>query len=78
MATIKTGIYEHYSGKRYEVLGLAKHSETLSDMVVYKPLYESDKEFENYLWVRPMKMFLGKAKVKGKLVQRFKFIKENK
>ena len=71
---LKKGIYEHYSGKHYEVLGVAKHSETLTDMVVYKPLYEPDKEFKNYLWVRPMKMFLGMVRVEGKLVQRFKYI----
>lgn len=75
---MKLGIYEHYSGKRYEVVGVAKHSETLADMVVYRPLYEPDKEFEGYLWVRPKKEFFGKVKINGKLVQRFKKIEEKK
>lgn len=74
MKSIKKGIYQHYSGKRYEVVGIAKHSETLNDLVVYRPLYEPDKKFKGYLWVRPMKMFLGEAKVNGKMVKRFKFI----
>jgi len=37
---IKTGTYEHFKGKRYEVLSVGKHSETLEDFVVYRPLYE--------------------------------------
>jgi len=76
MQKVVSGVYEHYSGKRYEVVGLAKHSESLSDMVVYRPLYKVDKEFRGYLWVRPMKMFLGNARVGGKIVQRFKKIEE--
>lgn len=40
---MKPGIYRHYKGKEYEVIGIAKHSEALEDMVVYKALYESDK-----------------------------------
>ncbi len=40
---LNLGIYRHYKGKEYEVIGIAKHSETLEDVVVYKALYESDK-----------------------------------
>ncbi len=74
MDKFRKGIYEHYSGRQYEVLGVAKHPETLSDLVVYRPLYEPDKQFKGYLWVRPIKMFLGEAKVKGMKVKRFKYL----
>jgi hypothetical protein len=73
---MKLGIYEHYKGKQYEVLALAKHSETLEDMVVYKPLYKN--EYKGYLWVRLKKEFTGKININGKKVKRFKFIAEAK
>jgi cyclomaltodextrinase / maltogenic alpha-amylase / neopullulanase len=69
MSIPKLGIYEHYKGKRYEVLGLAKHTETLEELVAYKNLSD-DSEF----WVRPLKMFLEDVKVNGKIVPRFKKI----
>jgi len=47
------GVYRHHKGKEYEVLGVAKHSETLEEMVVYKALYG-----EGALWVRPKAMFV--------------------
>lgn len=49
---LKNGLYRHYKGKHYEVLGVAKHSETLELLVVYRPLYG-----EQGLWVRPLEMF---------------------
>jgi hypothetical protein len=49
---MKLGIYEHYKGNRYEVIGLAKHSETMEELVVYRALYG-----EHGLWVRPRAMF---------------------
>lgn len=49
---IKTGIYEHYKGGRYQVIGIARHSETEESLVVYRPLYG-----EGGLWVRPLDMF---------------------
>jgi hypothetical protein len=70
---MKTGIYRHYKGKSYEVIGVARHSETLEEMVVYKALYES--EFgKNSLWVRPKAMFLEKIIHEGKEMDRFEFI----
>ena len=65
---IKLGIYEHYKGKQYKVVGIAKHSETMEDMVIYEPLYES--EFKR--WVRPLTMFTENVIVNGKEVPRFK------
>ena len=52
MKEIKLGKYRHFKGKEYEVLYLAKHSETLEDMVVYRALYG-----EKGIWVRPASMW---------------------
>ena len=49
---IKPGIYQHYKGNRYRVICMARHSETLEDMVVYQALYG-----EGGLWVRPASMW---------------------
>lgn len=65
---LELGLYKHYKGKIYEVTGIAKHSETLEEMVVYKATYQ--KEGEN-LWIRPLKMFLENVVVDGKIVKRF-------
>jgi hypothetical protein len=67
---IKKGKYLHYKGGEYQVVGTALHSETLEEMVVYKPLYKSNSEF----WVRPIKMFTENVVVEGKEIPRFKFI----
>ena len=63
---MKLGKYKHYKGNIYEVIGVAKHSETLEELVVYR-----DKD---NMWVRPKKMFLEKVNVDGKEVLRFEFI----
>ena len=55
----KIGKYEHFKGGQYEVLGVAKHSDTLEELVVYK-------SSEGDLWARPIKMFLEKVEFKGK------------
>ena len=67
---IEPGEYEHYKNKRYEVVGVALHSETLEPMVVYKPLYETRAP----LWVRPYDMFVGQVEIDGKQVKRFQKI----
>ena len=69
MSTIKTGRYIHYKGNEYKVIGCAKHSETLEDLVVYQPQYG-----ERGLWVRPLDMFLEDVDVNGTLQPRFKFV----
>jgi hypothetical protein len=71
--TIKPGIYEHFKGKRYRVLGIAKHSETLEDLVVYECLHENDT---SKLWVRPIEMFFDYKELDGKKVKRFKYVSE--
>ena len=63
------GKYVHYKGNEYEVIGVAKHSETLEPMIVYKALY-GDGE----LWVRPYAMFFETVDVNGTKVPRFKKI----
>lgn len=67
---IEVGEYEHYKGKRYEVIGVALHSETLEPLVVYKPLYATKAS----LWVRPYDMFTEIVLINGKEVQRFRKI----
>lgn len=61
-----TGIYRHYKGQRYHVLGTARHSETLEELVVYRALYG-----EHGLWVRPAAMFAETVQHDGKTVARF-------
>jgi len=73
--TIKLGIYQHHKGMKYRVLGVAKHSETLEDLVVYEALYDNKV---SKLWVRPLEMFLEKIEKDGKLVNRFEFVEEDK
>ncbi len=65
---VKPGKFRHYKGNYYEVLGVAKHSETQEELVVYKALYG-----EGELWVRPVKMFCENVVVDGKEIPRFKF-----
>lgn len=68
---LPTGTYRHYKGKDYLVLGIAKHSETLEDVVVYSCLHENDA---SPLWVRPLEMFTGDVEVDGKKMKRFTHI----
>ena len=60
---LKQGIYRHFKGNRYELLYVAKHSETLEEMVVYRALYGDQK-----LWVRPAYMWEEEVEVDGKKV----------
>lgn len=65
---LEAGIYEHYKGNKYEVIGVALHSETLVSMVVYRPLYETKAP----LWVRPYEMFVENIEIDGVVRKRFK------
>lgn len=67
--TIKFGKYRHYKGKEYEVVGVARHSETLEELVIYRALYGN---FD--LWARPLAMFLEEVEVDGKKVPRFQYL----
>ena len=70
MEEIRLGKYKHYKGGEYEVIGVAKHSETLEDLVVYKHPGNELSE----LWVRPLGMFLEKIVVDGREIHRFECI----
>lgn len=70
---MKLGTYRHYKGTEYRVLGVAKHSETLEDLVVYEGLSESGI---SKMWTRPLEMFLDEVSVDGKSVPRFTYIGE--
>ena len=69
---IELGRYRHFKGKEYQVLGIAIHTETEEDMVIYKALYGDEKVF-----VRPLKMFNEYVELKdGRRVKRFEKINE--
>ena len=69
MNEIKLGKYRHFKGNEYEVIGIAHHSETMEDMVVYRALYE-----EGGMWVRPAAMWNETVERDGKIFKRFEFI----
>ncbi|MDQ3008172.1 MAG: DUF1653 domain-containing protein [bacterium] len=73
MNTFQTGVYQHYKGNKYLVIGIAKHSETKEDLVVYVSLYENDLAS---MWVRPLTMFSENIIVDGKSMPRFKRVDE--
>lgn len=66
---IPLGKYQHYKGNFYEVIGIALHSETKEELVVYRALYG---DFS--LWVRPLKMFLENVEIDGVIMPRFKYL----
>ena len=66
------GRYRHYKGGEYDVIGVARHSETLEPLVVYRPLYnDNDNDNDSGWWLRPHAMFFGTLTVEGLSVQRF-------
>ena len=69
MTAIPTGRYRHYKGQVYTVLGVARHSESQEELVVYRQEYG-----ERGLWVRPLKMFVEDVEVDGRRVPRFTFV----
>ena len=69
MDEIKHGRYRHFKGKEYEVIGLARHSETQEEMVVYRALYG-----DFGLWVRPARMWNETVERDGKTFRRFTYI----
>jgi hypothetical protein len=72
MAEIQPGRYRHYKGNEYMVLGVARHSETLEELVVYRQEYG-----ERGLWVRPAAMFAETVEVEGRAVPRFAFLRRD-
>ena len=66
LPALTAGLYRHYKGGEYEVLGVVRHSETLEPLVLYRPLYN-----DSGLWVRPYAMFCEEVVVDGRSVRRF-------
>ena len=71
MDEIKPGRYRHFKGNEYEVIGLARHSETQEEMVIYRALYG-----DFGLWVRPVSMWNETVERDGKTFRRFTYIGE--
>lgn len=71
MTTLALGRYRHFKGKDYTVLGVARHSETGEELVVYRHEYG-----DHSLWVRPLAMFLEVVEIDGKEIPRFQLIAE--
>ena len=68
---IRPGRYRHFKGGEYEVIGMARHSETMEELVVYRALYG-----ERGLWVRPAAMWQEMVERDGKRMPRFAFVGE--
>ena len=73
---IKKGKYRPFKGQEYEVLGIAHHSETLEELVVYRALYDSKEFGPKAIWARPISMFFDEKEINGKKVKRFELIEE--
>ncbi len=71
LPSISLGRYRHYKGGEYEVLGVARHSETLEPLVIYRPLYN-----QSGIWVRPYTMFFEQVEVNGQFQPRFALLHE--
>jgi len=69
MNTIQPGRYQHFKGREYTVFGIARHSETEEELVVYRQEYG-----DHSLWVRPRKMFEESVEVEGRMVPRFRYV----
>lgn len=69
MTHITPGRYRHYKGKEYQVIGVARHSETQEEYVVYRMLYGDQS-----LWIRPAAMFLETVAVAGEQQPRFRYL----
>ncbi len=68
---LKPGIYQHYKGQLYRVIGIARHTETLEESVIYQALY-GDYDY----WIRPAAMFCETINIDGVITPRFKFVQE--
>ena len=71
MTEIRPGRYRHFKGKEYKVLFLARHSETLDEMVVYQTLYG-----DRSIWVRPASMWSEIIECNGETLRRFEYLSE--
>ncbi|MBI4018482.1 MAG: DUF1653 domain-containing protein [Candidatus Aenigmarchaeota archaeon] len=69
MRKVRTGTYKHFKGGIYEVIGTARHTETMEELILYRDLKKSK------LWVRPKDMFFQKVVANGKELPRFEFVR---
>jgi hypothetical protein len=69
MNTVRIGRYRHYKGKEYTVIGVARHSETEEELVVYRKEYD-----DHSFWVRPLGMFVENVEVGGYTTPRFQYL----
>jgi hypothetical protein len=69
MSAVKPGLYRHFEGNYYQVIGTARHSETMEELVVYRALYG-----ERGLWVRPASMWNELVERDGRTVKRFTYM----
>ena len=76
MEELKLGKYRHFKGKKYEVIGIGHHSESLEKLVIYKALYDSEEFGTNAIWARPYDLFISEKELDGKMVKRFEYIGE--
>lgn len=67
---MQLGLYKHYKGLFYQVLGIGRHTETLEIFVIYKALDDQG------LWIRPIEIFQEEVEVNGQKMPRFKFVKK--
>ncbi len=74
--SLKLGIYRHFKGNEYELIGTARHSETLEPLVIYKALYTSPEFGPNAIWARPLSSFTEMIERDGKTIARFTFVRE--
>ncbi|MGL5830710.1 MAG: DUF1653 domain-containing protein [Candidatus Altimarinota bacterium] len=73
---IKVGSkYRHYKGQEYLIIGLARHSDTLEEFVVYQGLYDSQEFGQQPLWIRPKNIFEETVEINGEKIPRFTHIK---
>lgn len=74
MDEVKLGRYRHFKGMEVEVLGIAHHTETLDELIVYREFVDDPRFGKKPLWVRPKKMFMETIERNGKKMPRFEYL----
>jgi len=74
---VKPGLYRHYKGKIYQVLGTGRHSETMELMVIYQGQYVSDEFGDKPIFVRPYDLFIQEIDLEGLKIPHFKYLDDS-